>query len=261
MKTALAALICGLSLQVHATTFATDASDVWWNENEGGWGVNVIQENDILFLSFFLYGSNNQPTWYSASNVQFTGQSGSSLVYSGEVVQTTGPWFGVPFNSSQVGRRTAGTVTFTLTSINAATLNLAVDGVTLNKQLTRYTWRTNDISGTYIGAQVGTYSGCSPSSLNGYSEAGSTYIISQSGSSISIQEVAQGATCTYTGTYVQRGRMGSSSNGQYSCTGGVFGPFNVFELEANRTGFTARANASDNYCNFSGRIGGLRRGG
>jgi len=32
-----------LSLCAHATNFGTDASDLWWNSSESGWGVNVMQ--------------------------------------------------------------------------------------------------------------------------------------------------------------------------------------------------------------------------
>ena len=33
---------------------------------EGGWGVNVVQSDDFLFLTFFIYGADNKPTWYTA---------------------------------------------------------------------------------------------------------------------------------------------------------------------------------------------------
>src|SRR5258705_3435611 len=74
---------------------SADLTDLWWDANENGWGVNVAHQGDILFLTFFIYGPNNQPYWLSASSTQFQGtnaQGGS--IYSGPLFQTTGPWFG-----------------------------------------------------------------------------------------------------------------------------------------------------------------------
>lgn len=42
-------LLCGLrSLRAGATNFPTDASDLWWNTNESGWGVNAMQQYSKL---------------------------------------------------------------------------------------------------------------------------------------------------------------------------------------------------------------------
>jgi hypothetical protein len=63
----LAVLLC-------ATVFragASDYTDIWFNPSEqstagGGWGVNVVQSDAFLFLTFFVYGPDNKPTWYVA---------------------------------------------------------------------------------------------------------------------------------------------------------------------------------------------------
>ena len=70
---------------------------------------------------------------------------------------------------------------------------------------------------------------------------------------------ADGATiCSYTGDYVQSGRMGAS-RGTYVCPG-ISGTYNLFEIEANPSGLTARYSASDNLCSqYSGRFGGVKR--
>src|SRR5258706_1697881 len=122
-----------------------------------GWGVNVIHQGDILFLTFFVYGATNAPVWYSASEVRYTNSlSDGSLVFTGPLYQTSGPWLGGPFNPANVGYRQVGNVTFTATRINAATVTYTADNVTVQKNVSRATWRGNDVSGSYVGATVGT---------------------------------------------------------------------------------------------------------
>ena len=49
---------------------AADYTDLWWNPAESGWGVNVVQSDTFMFLTFFIYGQDGKPTWYSASLTQ-----------------------------------------------------------------------------------------------------------------------------------------------------------------------------------------------
>ncbi len=50
-----------------ATSARATATDLWWNANESGWGVNVVQQADILFLTFFVYGPSGQPLWLASA--------------------------------------------------------------------------------------------------------------------------------------------------------------------------------------------------
>jgi hypothetical protein len=240
------------------SSFSTDASDLWSNLNEQGWGVNVIQQNEILFITFFVYSPSGSPAWYVGSATSYVGNQGSSLIYSGPLYQTSGPWFGGQFNPAAVGNRQVGTVTFTLDSVSTATIAYSVDGVSISKQIERQTWRNNNISGSYLGATIGTYSGCGAGS--GYLEEPATITVTQSGSNVTIIGTGTTATCTYSGQYSQSGRMGSIT-GNLACNNGGNGTFQAFEIEAGISGLTGRAMANfGGGCTWSGRIGGLRRG-
>src|SRR5205085_6615179 len=73
-----AALLClglAVALDAGAATFSTDASDLWYAspaESESGWGVNVSQQGNVLFLTMFVYGSGSQPTWLVGSNTAYS---------------------------------------------------------------------------------------------------------------------------------------------------------------------------------------------
>jgi hypothetical protein len=261
MKRFLCAFICLLWPTLgSANSFGTDLSDLWYLPTESGWGVNVIHQGDVLFVTFFVYGSSGAPIWYSASETRYsTTLASGSLVFTGPLYQTGGPWFGGSFNPANVSYRQVGTVTFTASSVSSGTLSYSVDGIVVQKNIARATWRANEISGSYVGATVGTYSSCNPASANGYAEDPAYITIAQSGTNATIQVVGQSATCSYSGPYVQEGRMGSIS-GAYACSNGAAGTFNAFEIEVNSSTFSARATAKSQFCNFAGRVGGVRRG-
>src|SRR5690348_8358425 len=113
MKKLLAAIATVAASAVHANTVTTDFTDLWWIPSESGWGANVIQQQDILFATLFVYGSNNQPIWYVASAAQYQGQVNGQFTFTGPLYQTTGPYFGAGgFNPNNVANRQVGSFTF-----------------------------------------------------------------------------------------------------------------------------------------------------
>ena len=110
---ALLLAICLSSPFASANTFTTDLTDLWWNSNESGWGLTASHQRDVIFLTFYIYGSDNRATFYTAT-ATYTGQAGSgALIFTGPMYQTTGPWFGTFFNPNAVSARLVGTATFT----------------------------------------------------------------------------------------------------------------------------------------------------
>jgi hypothetical protein len=263
MKKYLLALVFSLFLPTfaNATTFSTDSTDLWFNPSENGWGVNVVQQNEILFLTFFVYGSDGKPVWYVAPSTAFQSQSATTgaLIFTGPLYTTQGPWFGGVFNPANVGIRQVGTVTWSASAVNTATLAYTVDGVTVSKAVERQTWRVNNLTGAYLGAAFYQASGCTPAINNGNSSETGDIIITTSASTLTMIVNGSISNCTYVGNYVQAGRMGSSI-GSYTCTNGVRGNYQFAELQANISGITGRLNAQSNVCtSFIGRLGALRK--
>ena len=256
-RRALAPILAVIATNCWGTTFGTDNSDLWSNENEQGWGVNIIQQADTLFATFFVYGPDGKPSWYVASSVAFTGNNAGVVTYSGALYQTSGPWFGGSFNPSAVGVRSAGTVTFSFDTIRSGTVTYTIDDTTVSKAITRQTWKLNDLNGTYLGATIGTYSNCPGAS--GYMEEPAYFSVTHASNSISIVASYSNATCTYSGTYFQDGRMGAI-NGNVSCSNGLAGTFSAYEIEANYQALSGRAQMHAGSCQWAGRIGGLRTG-
>ncbi len=99
-----------------ATAFragASDYTDIWFNPSEqstagGGWGVNVVQSDAFLFLTFFIYGPDNKPTWYVAGLTRDANGN-----FNGPLYATTGTYFGAPWNPADgAGSAQVGTASF-----------------------------------------------------------------------------------------------------------------------------------------------------
>ena len=257
-KSRLAAILAAAAITLPMTAAAAptvDFSDLWYIPAESGWGANVIQQDDTLFVTLFVYAANGQPTWYVASAVT---RNGTGSNFSGALYRTTGPYFGGTF-AGPVTITQVGTLTFASTQTNAATLTYSVDGVAVTKSIQRQTWDMENIAGTYLGATAGTWSGCG-GGRDGYQESVSTYVVSQDGTAIQMREDSGGVTCNYSGAYSQSGRLGAIQGGGL-CGDGVNQTFAASEVQMTPLALAMRLNVSQpNGCRFTGRMSAVRRG-
>jgi len=254
----LAALAASIPLLSFASSTTPDYTDLWYNPAESGWGANVAQQGNTLFVTFFVYGSNNQPTWYVASAVTQQGGSTSGL-FSGTLYQTTGPYFGGAFNPSAVGVTAVGTVTFNASGSNAATLSYTVNGTAVTKSVVRQTWAGDSIAGNYVGGTLGTWSACG-TPLNGYQESPMTLTVTQDSTAVTMREQGSNYTCTYTANYSASGRFGSLG-GNGTCSDGSNFTFTASDVAVSRDALSMRiAFVRNGGCRFDGRMGGIREG-
>ena len=241
---------------VWATSFTTDQSDLWWNPNESGWGMQLVHRGSVIFATMFVYDPSRTPIWYVAT----LGYAGN-LVWTGDLLLTSGPWFGaVPFNPTTVSFRKVGSLTWTADTVSSGTLNYSVDGVFVTKNLVRQLLVYDDFNGAYRGATHEDISGCFNPAFNGAIEQNTTLNITQSGTAVTVSGAfGNGGFCRYNGTFSQAGQMGQV-DGSYSCNSGDFGSFTILEMQVNISGVTARLIADSNPlgCHVSGWLGGMR---
>jgi hypothetical protein len=217
----------------------TDISDLWWIPTESGWGVQLVQNNDFVFATLFVYGADGKPTWFTAT---LNGVGG--FTWSGPLYATTGPWFArSPFDPSQVGVRQAGSMSFHATDIANGTLTYSVDGTSVTKNITRQTLVNETIAGSYD-LVVHKNQVCSPSA--GGTATGSARVLfnlTQIGNAV----VGISGGCTFNGTYNQTGKMGNMA-GTFSCTSGEAGVFGMSEIVITEMGIMLRLNEQSNFC-------------
>jgi hypothetical protein len=239
-----------------ATTFDTNNADLWWNPAESGWGIQFVQQANVIFATMFVYDSAKAPVWYTA-----TLENVGGFVYTGTLYLTNGAWFGGVFNPATVSSRAVGAMTFDVPYVESGTLTYSVDGVQVIKAITRQTLRLENFSGNYVGALESLAGGCANPANNGQGETFLLIAVRQTGANFSATTTAinSGASCVYSGTYSQAGHMGTVV-GSYSCNNGDSGNITFFEMEVSRGGFTSRFVGNDSACaNIKGRLGGVVR--
>jgi len=261
----LAVLSLALCMQARAmNAFSNDVSDLWWNPDESGWGVNVIEQSNILFATLFVYDQNGQAHWYVASDLtSINVPTDRPYEFTGRLYETTGPVFSAAsFAASAVTRRDVGTMTFEFIPPYNANLSYSVDGAVVSKHVVRQAWATNNLSGNYFGGQFTIKSPFTPSTCTTKAglQAFDNITIAHSGSSVTI-EAAFGTPpqelCRYTGTYSQSGHMGEVS-GAYSCQTGASGTFKLLEVEVGTNGFSSSYSATTNGCTVLGNFSAVR---
>ena len=130
---------------------AADNTDIWYNPTEPGWGVNLVQSDNFIFATFFIYGQNGSPTWYTA---QLTWDG--ARMYTGGLYATTGTSFATPWQTGNLSVVQAGTASFEPSSLGAhrGTLAYTVNDVaTVTKSIERQTLTTIVLGGSYTGGQ------------------------------------------------------------------------------------------------------------
>ena len=255
-----------LTLPAAASTFSIDYSDLWGGgqpaPTEAGWGLNLIQQGDVIFATMFVYGSDNTPRWFSATLSPTSGSTG----WSGALDSTTGTFYGAPWNNASVTHNQVGTMSINFTGANSGTLSYNASGVQVNKSISRFNLRAPNLAGKYIGGAIGTgpQSGCGSSGISIFDQL----TVTQNGTAVSLRvdffnANSQRVNCVYSGQMATTGRTGSIT-GNFTCaltdTGAQTnsGTFAITNLESSINGFNGNFNSSDQFCTATGRFGGLR---
>lgn len=258
MRFAAALLTTFFTSLASAITITPDFSDMWWVPTESGWGANMIQQEDTIFVTLFVYDSSGQPTWFVGPNTTFTGTAGTAQRFTGPLYRVTGPYFGAAqFNPSSVAATQVGSVTFDASGPAAGTLSYSVNGVNVTKSVQRQTWRLLNLAGSYRGATIGTYTGCPGTSTV---DVPNTLTITQTATSVNINEFGPNYTCHYSGTLTQTGKIASIAGGTGVCAvDGAIQNFNASNIEVGQDFVSLSITTDTSTCHFSGRIGGMRQ--
>lgn len=114
-------------------TPAFDFSDLWWNPNESGWGLNLVQHaTNQVFGVMYTYEAPNRPLWLVIPGGTWT----SSLVFTGAIYRVNGPLI-TAFDPSKVNVRTVGTATITFSDRDNGVLSFTIDGTQVTRTIMR----------------------------------------------------------------------------------------------------------------------------
>ena len=237
-----------LAVFLCATVFragASDYTDIWFNPSEqstagGGWGVNVVQSDAFLFLTFFVYGPDNKPIWYVAGLTRDANGN-----FNGPLYATTGTYFGAPWNPADgAGSAQVGTASFQPTGAYSANLSYALaNGPTVVKVIQRQTLTSIPLAGSYNGTQAGSYSNCMNS--YGYFDRFGLGVAQPTGNTLTFTFNFKdtGLSCTLSGTFQQLGQLYRIPAASYACSDGLSTTAAVEEIKATTFGIEGRFSA------------------
>jgi hypothetical protein len=127
------------------TTASPPASyeGLWWNSpagSEAGWGINLAQQGDTIFASWFTYDVVGKPWWLVMSANRTAPDT-----FAGTLFQATGPPFdAVPFppigSAGGATGAAVGSGTLTFSDANNGSFTYTVNGISQTKPITRETF-------------------------------------------------------------------------------------------------------------------------
>jgi hypothetical protein len=240
-----------LAVLLLATAFragASDYTDIWFNPSEqstggGGWGVNIVQSDSFLFVTFFIYGLDNKPTWYAAG---LTADGNGN--FNGPLFATTGTYFAAPWNPADgAGSAQVGTASFQPTGPYTGNLAYSITGgPSVVKAIQRQTLTSIPLGGSYDGSQAGAYSNSGCIDVSAYTDRFRLGVTQVSGSSLTFTFIYEsGRTCTLSGSLQQLGQLYSVPNATYACSTGLSTPASMSEIKATNFGIEGSFSAPD----------------
>ncbi|MBL8525285.1 MAG: hypothetical protein JNN20_16515 [Betaproteobacteria bacterium] len=253
-RIALTAAALGSTAFAQASTF----TDMWWNANESGWGMNIVQQDETAVITLYTYDANRNPVWYFASTAPVTAYTAAGLpIFIAELYRTRGPWEGGNFDPSQVAPVRVGVLSLEPRDKDRLRLSYSVDGLVVNKEVTRMSFRQHKASGIYRGAfnlrQIlpdrGPY---------GTAETNADIDLTIEAGQAHMNTLINGVSCDFRGPYAQSGKLGSFS-GNFTCSSGRSGTFTVTEMEIGAHGVTGMMTTATSQLQERGRFAAVLR--
>jgi hypothetical protein len=236
----------------------TDYTDTWWTPSEPGWGINLAQQANSVFGTFYVYALDGKSIWFTAQMVR----DGPDERFTGSLYRINGTWYGSPtWQGYQIAP--AGTATFTATSSTSGTLVYSVDGVNVSKTIERLTLAPLNVAGVYIGGLSGRRSGCQASGpiveavQFDVQHSSLTNDLRIDQLSTRTGQVGQ-LVCRMEGRTVQTGKVMTVESAIYSCVDGWDSPARIFNLRPTPAGFEGQwFSDGGNGCTESGQFSGV----
>jgi hypothetical protein len=229
-------LLAGFTLPARAT----DYSDMWYLPSESGWGVNLTQNENVIFMTFFIYGTDGKPTWYVA--IAYEDGNGN---FAGTLYSTTGTYFGAPWTGYTA--TPAGTASFSPANASQGTLSYTLTGgPAVNKTIVRQSLVAISLQGNFTGGQAGGYSGCTNSGDNFQYKDNFDLSVSQANGNVTLTFVyaSLGDTCALSGALVQTGQILTVPSATYRCNGGLDTTASLSEIKKTSLGIEGKFGAS-----------------
>jgi hypothetical protein len=119
-----------------ATASAANYTDLWWNAQEPGWGLNLDHQGNVMFATLFTYDASGAPMWLVMSH----GDLQADGSFSGTLFRTTGSPFNAP--ATPATSTAVGTLRVSFANSASGTLTYTFNGASVTKAITRQAFST-----------------------------------------------------------------------------------------------------------------------
>ena len=232
---------------------ATTYQDWWNNPSLSGMGLNVGQQGENIFVSWYLYDETQSPSF-----LLLYGDLQDNKILSAPLRRYYGPE-PPAYDESQWYGEIVGSATITFTSPTTGTFSYQYGDNVGSFEIQRYAFNPVDLTGLYSGAQSIRVSNCG-SADGDYSYVNTNFAVTHVGDDFTLENVSEG--CIYEGTIKQYGSHFKGS-GSLSCADGATGTWSSpdivsgeFALQLYYSLSLSNAGSLADGCQVAGRLGG-----
>lgn len=115
--------------------------DIWWNPSEPGWGLNIVQQDDIIVAGLYTFDATGRNMWL-LMQPGLRQSSTNSIAYQGDLNRFNGPVFNSSPWPSTVTSLKVGTMRIDFTDGNRGTMVYTINGTSVTKQIQRLVFGT-----------------------------------------------------------------------------------------------------------------------
>ncbi|MDP2827025.1 MAG: YncE family protein [Sulfuricellaceae bacterium] len=116
---------------------STDYTDLWGNENESGWGVELTQQYETIFATWYAYDDKGSAVWYVASDCKMSAPDVTPGC-TGVLYQVTGgSALTSPWNPASKVTTAVGSISFAFSDPSNGTMNYTINGVSASRTVSR----------------------------------------------------------------------------------------------------------------------------
>lgn len=229
MATTCAAIAIGNGIGSPAS--AANYQDWWWNPAQSGMGLNVGHQENMVAVSWYLYGSDSKGEF-----LVFSGPLNGNAM-TGSLYRYTGPRPGPGFSPGDVDATAVGSATITFTTDSTAVMSYNFDGLSGQLNLQRFTFSSLSLNGNFAAVLGSAITGCQDPYLNGsgfvdLALATLTTNGNQLQATLLVGDEQGQLICTLTANHQQKGSV-IEGGGNWSCESGLGplgGPWSLRDL-------------------------------
>lgn len=262
-RNAIAALLAAACLATAANAatvpvnIGSHYSDMWWNPQESGWAMNVVQQGETALVTLLVYGPDGAPAWYVATDARvFALDASGNPAFRGTLYKATGPWIGEPFDPAHVRLQAVGQLVIEPRAQGRLNLSYTAEGISVSKDVVRMTFSAPDLGTTYL-ASFSLRQARPGNAPHATRQFGAAILAHVEGDMAFLRVEDPQGRCEFRGTRTASGRF-ARIEGNFACENAEAGHFEIVDFEITQHGFSGFLRTYSAASNQYGRFAAAR---